>query len=103
MSTKIQSKNFCLIVLLSKKYNVKLYRNVTLSDVYGCESRSFNFRAEIILTVFEKGVPREVLGHEGDEVSGGQRRPHDEEFHDVCSSPNIIHVIKPRRMRWAGQ
>ena len=46
---------------------------------------------------------RKVLGHEGDEVTGEQRRPHDEEFHDVCSSPNIIHVIKSRRMRWTGQ
>jgi len=75
-----------------------------LPDVlYGYESRFFTFREEIILTVFENGVLKKVFGHEGDEVTGEQRRPHDEEFHEVCFSQNIIHVIKSRIMRWAGQ
>ena len=46
---------------------------------------------------------KKVFGHEGDEVTGEKRRPHDEEFHEVCFPQNIIHVIKSRIMRWAGQ
>jgi hypothetical protein len=35
-------------------------------------------------------------------VTGGWRRLHNEELHDVYSSPSIIRIIKSRRMRWAG-
>jgi hypothetical protein len=37
-----------------------------------------------------------------DEVTGGWRKLHNEELHDLYSSPSIIRVIKARRMRWAG-
>jgi hypothetical protein len=37
-----------------------------------------------------------------DEVTGGWRKLHNEEFRDLCSSPSIIRIIKLRRMRWAG-
>jgi hypothetical protein len=36
------------------------------------------------------------------EVTGGWRKPHNEELHNLYSSPSIIRMIKPRRMRWAG-
>jgi hypothetical protein len=36
-----------------------------------------------------------------DEVTGGWRELHNEEIHNLYSSPNIIRMIKPRRMRWA--
>jgi hypothetical protein len=35
-------------------------------------------------------------------VTGGWRKLHNEEFHDLYSSPSIIRIIKSRRMRWAG-
>jgi hypothetical protein len=37
-----------------------------------------------------------------DEVSGGWRKLHNEELHDMCSSPSTIRMIKSRKMRWAG-
>jgi hypothetical protein len=37
-----------------------------------------------------------------DEVTAGLRKLHDEKLHKLYSSPNIIRMIKPRRMRWAG-
>jgi hypothetical protein len=36
------------------------------------------------------------------EVTGGLEKLHIEELHDLCWSPNIIKVIRPRRMRWVG-
>jgi hypothetical protein len=36
------------------------------------------------------------------EVTGEWRKLHNEELHDLYSSPSIIRIIKPRRIRWAG-
>jgi hypothetical protein len=43
-----------------------------------------------------------IFGPKRDEVTGEWRRLHNEEFNDLYSSPNIIQVMKSRRMRWAG-
>jgi hypothetical protein len=37
-----------------------------------------------------------------DEVTGEWRKLHNKELHNLYSSPNIIRMIKPKRMRWAG-
>jgi hypothetical protein len=47
-------------------------------------------------------VLRRIFGPERDEVTGECRRLHNEEHNDLYSSPNIIQVIKSRRMRWVG-
>jgi len=51
--------------------------------------------------VFENMVLRRIFGPGRDEVAGERRRLHKEELNDLYSSPNIVRVIKSRRMRWA--
>jgi hypothetical protein len=45
---------------------------------------------------------RKIFGPKRDEVTGGWRKLHNEELHNLYSSPSIIGMIKSRRMRWAG-
>jgi hypothetical protein len=52
--------------------------------------------------VFENRVLRRIFGPKGGEVTGGWRKLHNEELHNLYSSPSIIRMIKSRRMRWAG-
>jgi hypothetical protein len=54
------------------------------------------------LRVFENKVLRRIFGPKRDEVTGDWRRLHNEETNVLYSSPNIVRVIKSRRMRWAG-
>jgi len=59
-------------------------------------------REERKLRVFENMVLRRIFGPRKDEVTGEWRRMHNEELNDLYSSPNMVRVIKSRRMRWAG-
>jgi hypothetical protein len=52
--------------------------------------------------VFENRVLRRIFGSKRDGVTGGWRKLHNEELHNLYSSPSIIRIIKSRRMRWAG-
>jgi hypothetical protein len=52
--------------------------------------------------VFENRVLRRIYGPKRDEVTGRWRKLHKEELRDLYSSPSIIRIIKPMRMRWAG-
>jgi len=47
-------------------------------------------------------VLRRIFGPRRDEVTGEWKRLHNEELNDLYSSPNIVRVVKSRRMRWTG-
>jgi hypothetical protein len=66
-----------------------------------CISWSLTLREEHRLRVFENRVLRRIFGPRRDEVMGDWKKLHNEELHKLYSSPNIIRMIKSRRMRWA--
>jgi len=76
--------------------------NEELNDLYGCETWSLTLREERKLRVFKNMVLRRIFGPRRDEVTWEWRRLHNEQLNDLYCSPNIVRVIKSRRMRWAG-
>ena len=88
--------------LLSTNLKIEIYRTIILPIIlYGCETWSLTLREERKLRVFENMVLRRIFGPRRDEVTG-KWRLHKEELNDLYCSPNIVLVIKWRRMRWAG-
>ena len=82
---------------------LKIYRTIILPVVlYGCETWSLILREEHRLRVFENRVLRRIFGAKRDEVKGEWKKLYNEELNDLYTSPNIVQVIKSRRMRWAG-
>jgi hypothetical protein len=70
--------------------------------VYGCETWSVTLGEEHRLRVSENRVLRRIFGTKREE-DGSRRKLHNDELRDLYSSPNIVRVIKSRRMRWAGR
>ena len=76
----------------------------SLSEVrvlYRCETWSLTLREEDRQRVFENRVLR-IFGPKRDDVTGEWRKLRNEELIDLYSSPDIVRVIKSRRMGWAG-
>jgi hypothetical protein len=85
-----------------KKLKIKIYKTVILPvALYVCETWSLTLREEHRLRVFENRVLRRIFGPNREE-DGSWRKLHNDELHRLCSSPNIVRVIKSRRMRWTG-
>jgi len=87
-------------IVLSKNLNMKIYRIIFLSVVWnGRETWWPKQREESRLRVFENRMLRRIFGPKMDEVTGERGKLHNEELNDLYSSPNIVRVIKSRRMR----
>jgi hypothetical protein len=69
--------------------------------LYGCETWSLTLREEHKPRVSENSVLRRIFGPKRYGVAVGWRKLHNEELHNLYSSPSIIRIIKSRRMRWA--
>jgi hypothetical protein len=92
------------------------YKNITYSELiffnlvstilpvvlYGCENWSLTLKAGQRPRAFENRVLRRIFGPKREEVTEELRKLHNEELNDRYSLPNIVRVIKSRRMRWAG-
>jgi hypothetical protein len=90
--------------LLSKNLKIKISKCTVLSfGLYGCETWSLTLKEEHRLRVFENRMLRRISGPRREEVAGGWRRLHNEEFHNLYASPNTIRVINSRGMRWVGK
>jgi hypothetical protein len=73
--------------LLSENIKIRIYKTLILPVVlYGCESWSLTLREEDRLRVFEQRVLRRIFGPKRGEVTGGWRKLHNEELHNLYSS-----------------
>jgi hypothetical protein len=95
------SKSFVFPSHIKKTLKIKIYKAVIMPVVlYGCETWSLTLREEHRLRVFENKVLRRIFGPKREE-DGSWRKLHNN-LHNLSSSPNIVRVIKARRLRWAG-
>jgi len=89
--------------LLSKNLNFKIYRTIFLPVVlYGCETWLLTLREKRRLRVFENRVLSRIFEPKRDKVKMEWRKLHHDELNDLHSSPNIVRVMKSRRMSWVG-
>jgi hypothetical protein len=90
------------ITTLSRNIQIRIYKTIILPVVlYGCETWSLILREEHRLGVFENRVLRRIIGPKTGEVTGGWRKLHNEELHNLYSSSSIIMMIKSSWVRWA--
>jgi len=96
-------EGFCCDVRNTRKFfSITRVRTIIFPVVvYKCETWSLTLTEERRLGVFDNRVMR-IFGPKRDELTWASRKPHNEELNDLYSSPNIVRVIKSRRMRWAG-
>jgi hypothetical protein len=78
---------------------IRIYKIILPVVLYWCETWYLPLRKEHRLRVFENRVLRRIFGPKRDEVMGDWRKLHNEELHNLYSSPSIIRMIKSRRMR----
>ena len=97
------AESFVFQFAIQKFKDQDIYRTIILPVVqYGCETWSLTLREERRLRVFENRVLRRVFRPKRDEVTGEWRKLHNEELSDLYSLPNIVRVVKSRRMTWTG-
>jgi hypothetical protein len=83
--------------LLSRNVKVRIYKTIILPVVlYGCKTWTLTLREEHRLKVFENRVLRRIFGPKRDEVTREWRKLHNEELHNLYTSPDIIKQVKSR-------
>jgi hypothetical protein len=86
-----------------KNVKTRIYKTIILSVILdGCDTWSMRLRQEHRLRVFENRVRRRIFILKSDDVTGEWRKLHNEELHDLYSSPSIIRIIKSRLLKWEG-
>jgi hypothetical protein len=97
----IQSKHFCHRILY-KNLKIKIYETI-ISPVlfYACEAWSLTLRKAHRLRIFENRILRRIFGPKRDS-NGEWKRLQNEELHSLYRSPNIVSVIKSKRLKWTG-
>jgi hypothetical protein len=86
-----------------EKIKIRIYKTIILPVVlYGCETWSLTLTEEHKLRVFQNRMLRRIFRPKRDGVTGRWRKLHNEELHNLYFSPNIIRIIKSRRMEWEG-
>ena len=70
--------------------------------LYGCETWLLTLKEVRRLKVIENRVLGRIFRRKMNEIKGEWRKPHNEERDDLYSLPNIVWMIKSKRMRWAG-
>jgi hypothetical protein len=95
-------QNLLSSCLISKNLKIKIYKTAVLPLVlYGCKTWSVILREEHRLRAFENRVLRRMCGPKREE-DRSRSKLHNDELHTLYSSPNIVRVIKSRKMRWVG-
>jgi hypothetical protein len=103
LGTTVSVQNLLYSELLLKNLKIRIYKTIILPVVlYERETWSLTLREKHRLGVFENRVLRRIFGPKREEVTGEWRKLHNEELHDLYSSPSIIRIIRVRRMRWTG-
>jgi hypothetical protein len=100
MLTIIQFKNFVFLFPL-RCIKIYVYKTIILSAVCMGMTPGLKLKVEHRLRAFDNRMLGKIFGPEQEEVAGGWRRLHSEELRNMYDSPNVVRMIKTRKIRWA--